>query len=245
MTPERTHQRIWHYLQQHRVASIAAGHICVLLVLGVMLLGNVAGLNMFGAFAQGRCASNARAYTVVRGDTLSRIAARYHTSWQRLASYNHIRNANLIYVAQTVCIPGAGATRPTSSSNGGSWNNGALPVRGRGNFFPYGQCTWYAAQRYYQMHGVFVPWTTNSNAWEWLYRAHDYHWRVSGTPSVGAIIDLQPWVQGAYGLGHVAVVERVLGNGYVIASTMNWGAYYWRVTYVTFRAGPGVSFITF
>jgi len=51
-------------------------------------------------------------------------------------------------------------------------------------------------------------------------------------------------VQGAYGLGHVAVVEQVLSNGHVIASTMNWGVYPWQVTYVQFTPGPGVTFIS-
>jgi len=114
---------------------------------------------------------------------------------------------------------------------------------GSGNYFPYGQCTWWANQRYHQLHGVFVPWRTQSNAWQWTARAYQFGWHVSRSPRVGSIIDLQPWVQGAYGLGHVAVVERVLSNGHVITSNMNWGAYPWRVTYVQFSPGPGVTFI--
>jgi N-acetylmuramoyl-L-alanine amidase len=117
-------------------------------------------------------------------------------------------------------------------------------VYGMGNSFPYGQCTWWANQRYHQLHGIYVPWTTNANAWQWTARAYDYHWRVSRSPSVGAIVDLQPWVQGAYDLGHVAVVEQILGNGDVIASNMNWGAYYWEVVNVEFTPGPGVTFIS-
>jgi surface antigen len=111
------------------------------------------------------------------------------------------------------------------------------------NVFPYGQCTWWANQRYHQLHGVFVPWRTQSNAWQWTARAYQFGWHVSRYPSVGSIIDLQPWVQGAYGLGHVAVVERILSNGHVITSNMNWGRYPWRVTYVQFAPGPGVTFI--
>jgi surface antigen len=76
-------------------------------------------------------------------------------------------------------------------------------------------------------------------------RTRYFHWHISGTPSQGAIINLQPWVEGAYGLGHVAVVEKVLKNGHVIASNMNWGVYYWKVTNVEFAPGPGVSFISF
>ncbi len=232
----RKHQRIWQYFQQHRVASLILGHACVLVMIGLVVLGGIVGQQLFGAFAKSPCSSGDHAYTVVSGDTLSAIAAHYGTTWQQLASYNHIRNPNLIYVDQIVCIPGA---------HSGSPSQGPAPARGTGNYFPYGQCTWWAAQRYYQLHGVYVPWTTNADAWQWTARAYDYHWHVSSSPSVGAIVDLQPWVQGAYGYGHVAVVERVLGNGDVIASNMNWWPYYWEVTYVQFYPGPGVTFITF
>lgn len=231
----RKYQRIWQYLKQHRVASIVVGHISVVAVLVLLLLGNTLGSQIFGAFAHAPCSSSDHTYIVVRGDTLGGIAGRYNTSWQRLAAYNRIPNPNLIYVNQTVCVPGSGFPSP----------GGPRPIMGRGNFFPYGQCTWWASQRYYQLHGIYVPWTINSNAWAWSNRARDFHWSVSSSPMPGDIIDLQPWVQGAYGLGHVAVVESVLGNGHVIASNMNWGAYPWRVTYVNFVPGPGVSFIHF
>lgn len=44
-------------------------------------------------------------YTVQRGDTLSKIAARYGTSVQAIAQRNKLRNVNLIYVGQRLCIP--------------------------------------------------------------------------------------------------------------------------------------------
>ncbi len=118
-----------------------------------------------------------------------------------------------------------------------------LPSTYLGNQFPWPYCTWWANERYHQLNGVYVPWTTNSNAWQWTARAYDSHWHVSSTPYVGWIMDLQPWVQGAYGLGHVGVVEKYLGNGYFVASNMSWGAYPTQVTYVTFHAGYGVTFI--
>lgn len=118
------------------------------------------------------------------------------------------------------------------------------PAQGPINVFPYGSCTWWANQRYYQLHGVFVPWRIQSNAWQWTARAYQFGWNVSKFPVVGAIIDLQPGVQGAsFWAGHVAVVERILGNGHVITSNMNWGAYPWQVTYVEFAPGPGVTFL--
>ncbi len=50
------------------------------------------------------------------GDTLSAIAMRYRTTWQRLATYNHIANANLIFPGQQVCIPGKASRGGTGSS---------------------------------------------------------------------------------------------------------------------------------
>jgi surface antigen len=55
---------------------------------------------------------------------------------------------------------------------------------------------------------------------------------------------LQPWVEGAYESGHVAIVERILKNGHVITSNMSWGRDPWRVVYVQFALGPGVMFIS-
>lgn len=43
-------------------------------------------------------------YTVVPGDTLSAIAARYNTTYQKLAMDNHISNPNLIYPGQKLTI---------------------------------------------------------------------------------------------------------------------------------------------
>lgn len=44
-------------------------------------------------------------YTVVAGDTLSKIASKYGTTYQKLAEYNGIANPNLITVGQKIKIP--------------------------------------------------------------------------------------------------------------------------------------------
>src|SRR5206468_1116751 len=98
--------------------------------------------------------------------------------------------------------------------------------------------------RYHTLHGAYVPWMTNSNAWQWTIRANEYRWNVSGIPTIGAIIVLQAWVQGAGGYGHVAIVEKILADGHVLASNMNWGGAGASVTYAEFASGSGVSFIT-
>jgi len=48
--------------------------------------------------------------TVVAGDTLWGIGVKWHRGWPALASYNHIANADLIFVGQIVTIPPASYT---------------------------------------------------------------------------------------------------------------------------------------
>nr|BBH93446.1 hypothetical protein KTA_16450 [Thermogemmatispora argillosa] len=82
------------------------------LMLALALAGALLTLSSQGAHAQ----AARGCYTVVSGDTLSGIAVRYGTSWQTLASYNHIPNPNLIFPGQQVCIPGQGSNSATSVS---------------------------------------------------------------------------------------------------------------------------------
>jgi Transglycosylase SLT domain/LysM domain len=78
-------------------------------------------------------------YTVHRGDTLSTIAWRYNTNYWTLARVNGIRNVNLIFVNQQVCIP----YRVGSSGNsgGGRGSNGVLS-NGTVLWYAYGALQW-------------------------------------------------------------------------------------------------------
>lgn len=59
-----------------------------------------------GAAAAGKPAKPAaKTYTVARGDTLGKIAAKYGTTVAKLAAANGIRNVNLIHVGQVLTIP--------------------------------------------------------------------------------------------------------------------------------------------
>jgi surface antigen len=218
------------------------GSLVVLALLLVALFGAGISTGIFGAFAQGSCSTKDQTHVVQWGDTLGAIAAGAHTSVQSLATHNGIANPNLIFVGQRICIPRSSTVpvsmQPVSVSMSG------LSAIGASNLFPYGQCTWWANQRYFQLHGVFVPWTINSNAFQWTARAYDFRWHVSSTPSVGAIVDFQPGVQGASNLGHLGVVETILGNGRLVVSNMNWNGGVGVVSYVQFSPGPGVTFIT-
>ncbi|HEY4383408.1 MAG TPA: CHAP domain-containing protein, partial [Ktedonobacteraceae bacterium] len=113
------------------------------------------------------------------------------------------------------------------------------------NHFYYGQCTWWAADRYHTLTGKWVPWF--GNAYEWYYGALNAGWTVSATPHVPSIMVMMPGVQGAsYGYGHVAVVEQLLGGGNVMTSNFNWGYGNWGVkTDVEFHQGSGIWFVSF
>ncbi len=264
----QTHSFVKRFLRAYNVASIVVKP-GIALLFGVVFSIAILGFHSASAYAQSvpDCPGNQDTYLIQKGDTLSKIAGRHQTTWEALASANHIANPNLIYAGSTMCIVrGASGneiastvvssqpsdtnsisiTSNTRSQAGSadvpSIDNSSASV-GAGNDFPYGQCTWWANERYHQLHGAYVPWMTNSDAWLWTIRAQQFGWQVSSTPRVGDIINLQANVQGASWLGHVAVVEKVLSNGDVIASNMNWGAMPQQVTDVEFTPGPGVTFI--
>lgn len=54
-------------------------------------------------------------YTVVAGDTLSKIAKKYGTTYQALAAYNGIANPNIIRVGQKIKIPAQAAAGTTTA----------------------------------------------------------------------------------------------------------------------------------
>ena len=56
-----------------------------------------------------------------KGDTLSRIASKYGTTYQKLASYNSIANPNAISVGQIIRIPGSGTRTYTVKAGDSLW----------------------------------------------------------------------------------------------------------------------------
>lgn len=78
--------------------------------------------------------TNETVYTVKKGDTLSGIASKYGTTYQRLAEYNNIPNPNLILVGQKIRIPGESAPATTQK---------------RYHTVVRGDTLWGIAQRYY------------------------------------------------------------------------------------------------
>ena len=66
---------------------------------------------------------------VVRpGDTLSAIAARYHTTVAALVAANHIANPNLVYAGSYLVLPAPTSVPPASSAATSSAPTGSLPA---------------------------------------------------------------------------------------------------------------------
>lgn len=94
---------------------------------------------------------------------------------------------------------------------------------------PTGECTWYAQYRWTNTgpqprpHALYPG--VYGNAYLWYPQAISAGYSVGTSPANDAIAILQPYVQGAYGNGHVAYVTSISGNNFNV-DQMNWGACY-------------------
>ena len=99
-----------------QVTHLAVRYLLLVAVGIVTLAGGILGNQLIRTFASSPCATGDLVYTVVSGDTLSGIAARYSTGWSQLASYNHLSNANL-----------KGANISNTDFTGVKWKNTTCP----------------------------------------------------------------------------------------------------------------------
>lgn len=165
-------------------------------------------------------------YVIASGDTLTTIANKYQTTWQRMYAKNaHIADPNVITVGEKVVIPKADeqlaeraaplqqAPAPTTTRTVATKAVATTAVpRGSsgGNTYARGYCTWYAKNR--------RPDLPNNlgNANTWVARASAQGIPTSSAPRAGAI--------GQQG-NHVVYVERVNGDGTVTVSEMNYAGF--------------------
>jgi hypothetical protein len=159
-------------------------------------------------------------YRIQRGDTLTRIAARYHTNIWTLAQINYIRNVNLIIVGHELCIP----YRLGSGSGSGRTSSGISPN---------GTVRWYAYNA--------LQWSTRPEVVSLLHRAASiYHlpsnlllaiaWQESGwyqhvvawDGGIG-VMQLMPYT--AMGLNAQTHIRR---DPYLLWDNINLGATYLR-----------------
>lgn len=103
------------------------------------------------------------------------------------------------------------AATPAASAPVTSASNGA-------NYYDWGSCAWYVfEQRSERGLGVSNMWGDAKN---WASNAQAAGYSVSNSPSVGAIMQAPAYTNGAYGLGHVAIVESVNSDGSIVVSEM-------------------------
>lgn len=108
------------------VRRLSLAKLALVLLSTLLLCGSLAAYNtnFFAAYADRDNTCNW--YTIAPGDTLSRIAWKYHTTISTLVKANAIHNTNLIFVKQHLCLPRRLALRARAPVTGIS-TNGTIP----------------------------------------------------------------------------------------------------------------------
>lgn len=182
--------------------------------------------------------------TAQAGDTVASLAQKYSANPERVALFNDSADSNAIIPGQQVVIPGGTVAAPvstpatarsSSSSTVRTTADFAMAVGG-GNRYDYGYCTWYAYNRRAALGKPIGGMWGNASSWASLARASGF--RVTNTPSVGAVMQTS---SGAGGYGHVAVVESVGVDGSITVSEMNYAGWN-RISSRTLSAGEAGSY---
>ncbi|MFH1611797.1 MAG: LysM peptidoglycan-binding domain-containing protein [bacterium] len=155
-------------------------------------------------------------HRVKDGDTIGAIASKYNAKSDTIITFNDLPADGSISIGEKLIIPDGqmpAAPKPKSTYSEYSYASVSGPGTGKSHAFPWGQCTWYAAQKRY------VPWS--GHAKYWLDNARAYGYQTGTAPQAGAIVVLSEggWMGRLY--GHVAYVESVK-NGWVTISEMNY-----------------------
>lgn len=152
-------------------------------------------------------------YKIKKGDTLDKIVKTYKGDSEKTIDFNGLPADGALAIGQEIIIPdGQSPTynAPAKSTRVYASYDFERPYAKESHQFPWGQCTWYIAQRRY------IPW--DGNAKTWLYKAPQYGFEIGNEPKLGAIMVTKE--NRAY--GHVAYVESIDGN-YVTISEMSLG----------------------
>ncbi|WP_251521174.1 LysM peptidoglycan-binding domain-containing protein [Staphylococcus sp. HKU1] len=172
--------------------------------------------------------STGTTYTVQSGDTLSGIAAKYGTTYQKIMSLNNLTSFN-IYPGQKLKVSGTTSTSGSGSTSTSSSSSYNTPIFHHSNLYTWGQCTYHAFNRRAQIgKGISTYWW-NANNWDTAAAADGY--TVNYKATVGSILQSD---SGYY--GHVAFVESVHSDGSITVSEMNYSAAPGIVTYRTIPA---------
>lgn len=167
-------------------------------------------------------------HKVTANDTLPDIAKEFNANIDTIISYNNLANDDDINAGDLLIIPDGSVTAPVkpvakpkpSIANKVTTKHGKTvivyepapgditEIGGAAHSFPWGECTYYVAQR------RNVPW--GGNARDWLANARAHGAKEGRVPIVGAIM-----VSGESRYGHVAIVQQVQGDQFEV-SEMNY-----------------------
>ena len=86
-------------------------------VLMLLLVAAFAVSGLPAQVARAQSTNCAQTYTVVSGDTLSKVAAQYNTTVQELATANNLKEPYTLTIGQKLCIPGQATTSTSSTSS--------------------------------------------------------------------------------------------------------------------------------
>lgn len=168
-------------------------------------------------------------HLVKEGDTIKGLAEQYKTSPEKILAFNDLFGQGDIFVNEVLIIPDGKmpALQPEIREPKAFARLSTNDFYGKSHAYPYGQCTWWVAQK-----RAIPAW---GNAKDWLNNA-----MASGLPvckgnycipKAGAVVSLA----GNRVYGHVGYVEEVKGDK-IVFSEMNyigWG----RMNYRTLRIG--------
>lgn len=153
-------------------------------------------------------------HRVKNKETVGEIATKYRANTEKIIAFNDLPADGSIQIGQELIIPDGEMPAPTPkpSTSYATRSYVAGDGTGKSRAFPYGQCTWYVAQKRY------VPWSGHAKSW--LTNAQAYGFSTGSTPQAGSIMVMQGgnWLGRIY--GHVAYVESV-SNNWVTISEMN------------------------
>jgi surface antigen len=151
-------------------------------------------------------------HIVKKGETLDKIVKNYKGDLEKTIIFNGLPASGNLAIGQQIIIPdgekaGSYQSRTYATS---TYNDFPRPYADESHKFPWGQCTWYVAQRRY------IPWSGNAKTW--IYKAAQYGFATGNEPKIGAIVQTR---ENSY-YGHVAYVEGIDGE-YITVSEMHLG----------------------
>ena len=160
-------------------------------------------------------------HRVKDGQTVDWMAKYYQADSEDIIAFNALPADGAIQIGQKLIIPDgqmpAPAPKPTYYAAKSYTGSGT----GKSRSFPYGQCTWYVAQK------RTVTWSGHAYAWLSNAKAAGYATCQGSNcqPQVGAIVSLKDggWTARVY--GHVAYVIKVEDNRFLVSemNRIGWG----------------------